>query len=90
MKYRCPIPEALKDHAAGLVEFANGGAQATIELADGRRFENALISSGLAVAAVRGYDNPPFRSEEIARIYQTDSDKNPTQRGGWKFWDEWH
>jgi len=89
MNYRCPIPQALKDAAAKLVEFANGGAQATIELKDGRKFENVLVSNGSAIAAARGYDHLPFRSEDIARIYQTENDMNSPQRGDWQFWDKW-
>jgi hypothetical protein len=89
MNYRCPLPQALKDAAAGLVEFANGGAQATVELKDGRKFENVLVSNSSAIVAVRGHDKPPFKAEDIARLYQTENDKNPKHRTGWKYWDEW-
>lgn len=89
MNYRCPLPPALKGEAAGFVEFANGAAQATIELKNGCKFEQVLISNGSAVIAARGYDNPPFKTEEIARVYQSESDTNPKQRDGWQFWDKW-
>ena len=89
MKYLCPLPQALRDEATGFVEFANGAAQATIELKNGRKFEQVLVSNGSAVVAARGYDNPPFKTEEIVRVYQSENDKNPEQRDGWQFWDKW-
>jgi hypothetical protein len=89
MNYRCALPEPLKSEALTFEEFANGAAQATVELKDGRKFERVLISNGTAIVAVRGYEQPPFNVEEIARLYQTNADKNPTERGGWRFWDKW-
>jgi hypothetical protein len=70
-------------------EFANGAAQASVRLKDGRIFENVLVSNGSAIIAIRGYDEPPFKSEEIEQIFQAESDKNPQVRNGWTFWDEW-
>jgi hypothetical protein len=89
MKHRCPLPEALRHVAIALDEFANGGAQASVRLKDGRIFKKALISNGSAIIAIRGYDAPPFKPEEIEQIFQTEDDKNPKERDGWKFWDEW-
>jgi hypothetical protein len=89
MNYRCPLSQALRNTAAEFEEFANGAAQATVELKDGRTFEHVLVSNGTAIIAARGYDEPPFKPEDIARLYQTDADKNPTERSAWKFWDKW-
>jgi hypothetical protein len=82
MNYRCALPGPLKEVALTFHEFANGGAQATVELKDGRKFEKVLISNSTAIIAVRGFEEPPFDVEDIARLYQTDVDKNPTERGG--------
>ena len=87
MNYRCPLPEHLQGEARSFVEFANGGAQATVGLNDGRVFHGVLISNGVAVIAVRGWNVPPFEVSEIAILYQTEDDKNPTKRDGWQFWD---
>ena len=89
MNYRCPLPDALRNQAAAFVEFANGGAQATVRLSDGRVFGGVLISNGTAVVAVRGFKAPPFEPGQIATLYQTDEDKNPTERAGWEYWDAW-
>jgi len=89
MNYRCALPGPLKEVASTFHEFANGGAQATVELKDGRKFEKVLISNSTAIIAVRGFEEPPFNVEDIARLYQTDADKNPTERGGWRYWDKW-
>ena len=70
-------------------EFANGGMQVTIKTKSGKVFENVLLSSAKYLVAARGYKDLPFAVEEIVEIYQTDTDKNPSQRGNWDFWDEW-
>lgn len=89
MNYRCPLPAALKSLALDFEEFANGAAQATAELKDGRKFERLLISNATAIIAARGFEDPPFDAADIARLYQSDADKNPKERGGWNFWDKW-
>lgn len=89
MNYRCPLTESLRNEAAAFVEFANGGAQATVRLDDGRVFPEVLISNGSAVVAVRGCKVPPFEPSQIASLYQTDEDKDPKERAGWEYWDAW-
>jgi hypothetical protein len=69
--------------------FANGGTQVTVKLRDGREIEKVLVSNAMYPVAVRGFKDLPFSLDEIADIYQTNEDKNPTQRGNWEFWDEW-
>jgi len=72
-----------------LVEFANGGAQATVKLKDGRVFFKALVSNATAVIAVRGYKEPPFAASEIDELYQSEEDKRPNERFDWEYWDDW-
>lgn len=90
MNYKCPLPPSLVPNASRFEEFAQGGAQATVRLTDGRVFESALISNGSAVVAVRGYKHPPFTSHDIAEVFQNAADKNPQNRSGWEYWDDWH
>jgi hypothetical protein len=89
MDYKYTLPTALVNKASKFEEFANGGAQATIVLNDGRIFSKALISNSTAIIAMRGYNALPFEVIEISDIYQTDEDKHPNERGNWEFWDEW-
>lgn len=79
----------LQQKASKFDEFANGGAQATIELQDGRVFPEALISNACAIIALRGYTDLPFSTSDISDIYQSEEDKKPKERSGWEFWDEW-
>ena len=69
-------------------EYANGAAQVSIQLKDGRVFEKVLISNGQYVIAARGFDDLPFEPSEITRIWQSEDDRNPALRGNWVFWDE--
>jgi len=89
MEYKYSLPTELISKASQFEEFANGGAQATIALNDGRIFNEALISNSSFIIAMRGYQALPFSLNEISDIYQTDNDKNPKNRGNWEFWDEW-
>ncbi len=70
-------------------EFANGGAQATAKLKDGRIFSGLLISNSKVIAALRGYPDLPFSPNDIEDLHQTDEDKNPKESGNWQFWDKW-
>jgi hypothetical protein len=89
MKYRYELPEHWVRLVAGMEEFANGGAQVSIRLRDKREFHSILVSNSTYVIAMRGYKDLPFAPEDIEEIYQTDEDKNPRNRGGWDFWDDW-
>lgn len=89
MDYRHTLPAHLKEKAAAFAEFANGGAQATARLKDGRIFESLLISNSTGIVAVHGYSELPFSPNDIEDIYQTDDDKNPKERGNWQYWDKW-
>ena len=70
-------------------EFALGGMQVTIRLRDGRVYKKILISNCQYIVAIRGFDILPFSLSDIDDIYQSDEDKNPSEKGNWKYWDEW-
>jgi len=90
MKFKYALPQNWFDKVSfEMEEFANGGMQVTIKTKSGKVFENVLLSSAKYLVAARGYKDLPFAVEDIADIYQTDADKNPSQRGNWDFWDEW-
>jgi len=69
--------------------FANGGAQVSVRLKDGRVFSELLVSDATALAAMRGFKDLPFAVDDIETIFQTADDRNPQVRGGWDFWDDW-
>lgn len=89
MKYKYKLPDRLVSQVSEMEEFANGATQVSARLLDGRVFSGILISGSTYIAAARGFDDLPFKPEEIATIFQTSDDKDPAMRGGWQFWDEW-
>ena len=89
MEHRYTVPVQLRAKVASLEEFANGGAQATARLKDGRIFSGLLISNSKAIVALRGYADLPFSPNDIEDLYQTDEDKKPKEKGNWQFWDKW-
>lgn len=90
MTFRYVLPQKWIDKVnREIEEFANGGAQVTIKIKNGAVFEKVLISNSMWLVAARGYKDLPFAIDDIVEIYQTEEDKNPSQRGNWEFWDEW-
>jgi hypothetical protein len=89
MEHRYKLPEHLRAQASSLEEFANGGAQCHAELRDGSIHSGLLISDTGAVIAMRGHDSLPFSVESIARLFQVGEDRSPSQRGGWRYFDDW-
>jgi hypothetical protein len=89
VKFRYELRPELFAKANTLEEFANGAMQVSVLLNDGRRFPDVLLSDGKYVIAMRGHLELPFSIEDVAEIYQSDDDRKPKQRGGWKFWDDW-
>jgi hypothetical protein len=89
MKFRYALPQNWFDKTSQMEEFANGGMQVTIKTKSGAVFEKVLLSSAKYLVAARGYKDLPFAVDDIVEIYQTDEDKNPSQRGNWDFWDSW-
>jgi len=89
MQFRYRLPGPWISKAAEMVEFANGGAQVTIRLKDGREMPEVLISNSTHIVAMRGQKELPFAVEDISDIFQSVSDRGPRKREGWYFWDEW-
>jgi hypothetical protein len=87
--YRHRLPPSLAQKAARFEEFANGGAQVTARLKDGRIMHRILISNSSGIVAMRDHKVLPFAPEDIEDIYQSSEDRNPTERGGWEYWDQW-
>ena len=88
MKYKYQLPERIIEQGYKMREFANGGAQVSLITKDGQVHRAVLISAPYIIA-MRGVVDLPFLPEDIVEIYQTEEDKNPRERGGWQFWDEW-
>lgn len=90
MTFKYVLPQYWIDKVSQEIgEFANGGAQVTIKTKNGAVFEKVLISNSMWLLAARGHKDLPFSVEDIVEIYQTDEDKNPSQRGNWDLWDNW-
>ena len=89
MNFKYRLPNHWIDLVSTMEEFANGATQVTIKLKDGREFPRILISNATFIVAARGYDDLPFLLTDIERIFQTPEDRNPGERSGWKYWDEW-
>jgi hypothetical protein len=89
MKFRYRLPDECVSKTFAMEEFANGATQVSVRLKDGRVIPSVLISESTYVVAVRGFKDLPFSMNDIADIFQSVNDRNPTQRGGWKFWDDW-
>jgi hypothetical protein len=41
------------------------------------------------IVAMAGYNELPFKIDDIIEIYQTGNDKNPKQKIDWFFFDKW-
>jgi hypothetical protein len=89
MNVRYRLPDVLISKVSYMSEFANGGAQVTVRLKDGCEVPEVLVSNSSYIIAVRGYKQLPFRIEDIDDIFQSDTDKNPREHGGWDFWNDW-
>jgi hypothetical protein len=89
MEYKHKLPTKFIEKALSFEEFANGGAQATVVLFDGRVFHGVLIANATAIVAIRSFESLPFKVDEISDIYQIDEDINPKNRRGWNYWDDW-
>ena len=89
MKFKYAVPAKYLPKTRTMKEFANGGMQVTVRLRDGREIPKVLLSDGTYFIAARGFEDLPFKLEDIDDVYQSVADKNPRERGGWKFWDDW-
>ena len=89
MEYMHKLPIEIANQALSFMEFANGAAQATLQLKSGRIFKEALVSNATAIVALRGFNELPFSVSEIVTIYQSGEDKNSVRPEGWEYWDVW-
>lgn len=89
MQFKYTLPKPLIEKVLSFEEFANGGMQVSIRTKNGDIFKKILISNCMHIVAMRGYSELPFRVEDILEIFQTEDDKNPKERGGWIYWDNW-
>lgn len=89
MKFRYQLTAELIEKTSRLEDFANGGTQVTLRLLDGGEVGGVLISNSMYIAAVRGFKDLPFSIDQIADIYQTADDRNPSLRSEWEYFDKW-
>jgi hypothetical protein len=67
MKCLVPIPQEAADELKRERQTGPGYNFVSIELKDGRYFEQAVLSEG-CVIAVRGYTEIPFRNHDVATV----------------------
>jgi len=67
MKCLYPIPQACLDGLKRSGETGIGYQIVSVELKDGRRFEQVVASEG-CIIEVRGYEEIPFAPEQVASV----------------------
>jgi hypothetical protein len=67
MKRLVPIPSSLVDHLKRAGETGIGYQVVSVELQDGRMFDQVVTSEG-HIIEVRGFEEIPFSAEEVASI----------------------
>jgi hypothetical protein len=67
MKHLIPIPSGLVDHLKRAAETGIGYQVVSVELRDGRSFDQVVTSEG-CVIEVRGFKEIPFSSEDVASV----------------------
>jgi hypothetical protein len=67
MKCLYPIPEACLEHLKQGVETGIGYQIVSVDLKDGRCFEQVVVSEG-CIIEVRGYNEIPFAPDAVASV----------------------
>jgi len=67
MRCLCPIPQACLDHLRQSGKTGIGYQVISVELKDGRCFDQVVASEG-CIIEVRGYKEIPFAPEEVASV----------------------
>jgi hypothetical protein len=67
MKRLVPIPSSLVDHLKRAGETGIGYQVVSVELQNGRKFDQVVTSEG-HIIEVRGYKEIPFSAEEVASV----------------------
>lgn len=70
MKCLVPIPSGCVDHLKRAAETGIGYQVVSVELKDGRFFEQVVVSEGFVIE-VRGYKEIPFTCDEMASVSVT-------------------
>ena len=89
MIFRYRLPSEWVAKISNMLEFASGGTKVTVRTKDGKTFHDVLISNCMWPVAVKGFEDLPFKIEEIQDIFQTEDDKNPQGSIHWHYWDDW-
>lgn len=67
MKCLFPVPEECLSHLKQAEETGGGYQIVSVELKDGRRFDQAVVSEG-CIVEVRGHNEIPFSPGEVASV----------------------
>jgi hypothetical protein len=70
MKSLIPVPPECADSMKHQGETGIGYQVVSVDLKDGRRFEQAIASQG-CIIQVRGYTDVPFSPEEVKAVHVT-------------------
>lgn len=89
VKFKYLIPNKFIKKIQRMEEFANGATQVTIRTKEGNEYGEVLLSMSQYIVAIRGHMDLPFSIDQIDDVFQKECDKNPKQRGGWYYWDDW-
>ena len=68
MKRLIPDPPGSADHLKESEETGLGYQAVSVELKDGRRFDQAVASEG-CIIQVRGYQDVPFAADDVASVF---------------------
>jgi hypothetical protein len=67
MKNLVPIPNGFVDHLKGAEETGMGYQIVSVQLRDGRTFDQVVTSEG-CIIEVRGYKEIPFSPDDVASV----------------------
>jgi len=67
MKRLVPVPNGFVDHLKGANETGIGYKVVSVELKDGRTFDQ-VVTSECCIIEVRGYKEIPFAAEDVALV----------------------
>jgi len=67
MKRLIPVPSGFVDHLKGADETGLGYKVVSVELKDGRTFDQ-VVTSECCIIEVRGYKEIPFAAEDVASV----------------------
>jgi hypothetical protein len=80
------IPVPIMERDGPFKEFKQDAAFVSVELTDGRKFENLLILYPNRIAAMKGASVLPFDPRQINRVFQTAEDLKLRSSSTWALW----